>query len=483
MKNFAILFLLLVIVGTSNLQLRAQSPRKIFSVQRDSFIGPNNNPYKGNFILTEDFNNDGIKDQCLANFNSSSESTIYIYKGIATFPYYTEIQSFATLGYAGYYWSEMKFVDYDNDGKKDLFIRFNDGGYCTYQNSRIYWNTGDDNMPYNESFYYDFNQPGFCSYLSPIDMNSDSYLDLILEDALGSNDGVVYINNQDRTFTQSSSNYTSGRDVSIKILDINNDGKEDVLGFDTGFNGDQINVNIQDNTSNFIPQLVYYDGGEKPNPGLILDNQHFIFNCSNDGSSYSNLIKGTWNGSGIEFTTFSNLLPSGNARLINIVDYNTDGKMDFLVATDTATNLFNYDIFYGENGLSFSSSNNKRIFTGVNYYITKCFSYQNEFRYTALTNDSLFVLGIGEVLSSTLINTHLDQIELFPNPASSSITIYSNEKLSNYKFRLYNIYGGRIDLRLDSNTLDISQLNDGVYFLVVEYGNRRITKKIIKRSI
>jgi hypothetical protein len=31
--------------------------------------------------------------------------------------------------------------------------------------------------------------------------------------------------------------------------------------------------------------------------------------------------------------------------------------------------------------------------------------------------------------------------------------------------------------------LDISQLNDGVYFLVVEYGNRRITKKIIKRSI
>ncbi|MBK9025968.1 MAG: T9SS type A sorting domain-containing protein [Saprospiraceae bacterium] len=63
------------------------------------------------------------------------------------------------------------------------------------------------------------------------------------------------------------------------------------------------------------------------------------------------------------------------------------------------------------------------------------------------------------------------------------MTIYSSEKMSKYKFRLYSIYGCRIDVRMESNTLDISQLNDGVYFLEVEYGNRRITKKIIKRSI
>ena len=285
----------------------------------------------------------------------------------------------------------MKFVDYDNDGKKDLFIRFNDGGYCTYQNSRIYWNTGNDNLPYDESSYYEFNQPGQCSYLSPIDMNSDNYLDLILEVALGSGDGIVYINNHDRTFSQSSSNYSSGRDVSIKILDINNDGKEDILGFDTGFNGDQINVNIQDNTSNFNSQLGYYNSGEKPNPGLTLDNQHFIFNCSNDGSSYRNLIKGTWNGSGFGFTKFPNLLPIGIAYLVNSIDYNNDGKMDFLVASDTATNLRNYDMYYGENGFSFSISNKKRVFTGVNYYIKECFFDQNEFRYTGYDTDSLYV--------------------------------------------------------------------------------------------
>ena len=54
---------------------------------------------------------------------------------------------------------------------------------------------------------------------------------------------------------------------------------------------------------------------------------------------------------------------------------------------------------------------------------------------------------------------------VFPNPTSSSITIYSSEKMSKYKFRLYSIYGCRIDVRMESNTLDISQLNDGVYFL------------------
>ncbi|MFZ1228272.1 MAG: VCBS repeat-containing protein, partial [Saprospiraceae bacterium] len=139
--RFGILFICAFVGFKSN----AQNPEIIFSKKKDFFNGPGGGPYKGNFILTEDFNNDGIKDQCLANFNSSSESTIYIFQGIATFPFYTEIQSFATLGYAGHYWNVMKFVDYDNDGKKDLFIRFNDGGYCTYQNSRIYWNTGNDN--------------------------------------------------------------------------------------------------------------------------------------------------------------------------------------------------------------------------------------------------------------------------------------------------------------------------------------------------
>jgi len=390
--KLGIIFICAIVVKSN-----AQNPEIIFSKKSDYF-NQGSYSFRGNFILTEDFNNDGIKDQCLANFTSSSLSTIYILQGIATFPYYTEIQSFATLGYAGHYWSEMKFVDYDNDGKKDLFIRFNNGAQCTYQNSRIYWNTGNDNLPYDESSFYEFNQPGKCSYLSPIDIDSDNYLDLILEDAYGpsgypspTDDGLVYINNHDRTFTQSSSNYSSERDVSIKILDINNDGKEDILGFDTGFNGDQINVNIQDNTSNFNTQLVYYNNGEKPNPGLILDNQHFIFNCSNDGSSSRNLIKGTWNGSGFGFTTFPNLLPIGNAYLVNSIDYNIDGKMDFLVASDTATNLRNYDIFYGENGFSFSSSNKKRIFTGVNYYITKCFSDQNEFRYTGYDTDSLYV--------------------------------------------------------------------------------------------
>ncbi|MEO8760990.1 MAG: LamG-like jellyroll fold domain-containing protein [Bacteroidia bacterium] len=73
-------------------------------------------------------------------------------------------------------------------------------------------------------------------------------------------------------------------------------------------------------------------------------------------------------------------------------------------------------------------------------------------------------------------------ITLFPNPIKNELKISSNEKVSNYK--IISLLGevmlqGKLNQSL--STVDLSQMQSGVYFIEFESGNgSSITKKIIK---
>jgi hypothetical protein len=71
--KLGIIFICAIVVKSN-----AQNPEIIFSKKSDYF-NQGSYSFRGNFILTEDFNNDGIKDQCLANFNSSSLRVQFIF--------------------------------------------------------------------------------------------------------------------------------------------------------------------------------------------------------------------------------------------------------------------------------------------------------------------------------------------------------------------------------------------------------------------
>ena len=84
-----------------------------------------------------------------------------------------------------------------------------------------------------------------------------------------------------------------------------------------------------------------------------------------------------------------------------------------------------------------------------------------------------------EVVLSTDKDLDLDStLKLYPNPATDKIYISSKKPLS--ALALYDVYG-KLVLKKENNanSIDVSHLNSGVYFLEVSSNSERVVKKVI----
>ena len=84
-----------------------------------------------------------------------------------------------------------------------------------------------------------------------------------------------------------------------------------------------------------------------------------------------------------------------------------------------------------------------------------------------------------EVVLSTDKDLDLDStLKLYPNPATDKIYISSKKPLS--ALALYDVYG-KLVLKKENNanSIDVSRLNSGVYFLEVSSNSERVVKKVI----
>lgn len=75
----------------------------------------------------------------------------------------------------------------------------------------------------------------------------------------------------------------------------------------------------------------------------------------------------------------------------------------------------------------------------------------------------------------------LNNMVVYPNPSSDKISINVETKIA---YNLVNIQGQLINkgaLDKASNSIDISSFNSGIYFLNLENGTQKITKKVIKQ--
>jgi len=77
---------------------------------------------------------------------------------------------------------------------------------------------------------------------------------------------------------------------------------------------------------------------------------------------------------------------------------------------------------------------------------------------------------------------HAENISLFPNPASDVVYLKSDETITSVTVFSYT---GQIVIRENINTelykLDISQLKQGIYFLIMETGNKQVSRQIVKK--
>ena len=79
----------------------------------------------------------------------------------------------------------------------------------------------------------------------------------------------------------------------------------------------------------------------------------------------------------------------------------------------------------------------------------------------------------------------LNDIILFPNPASTKVTILTGKNLRNAEVRIVNVLGQlqetkTVSFNNNKTEIDISTLSTGIYFIELIAGNKLLTQKIIK---
>ncbi len=202
-------------------------------------------------VAITDINDDGLKDIyiSIAGFEpgKSRENIFYINQGIDDdgIPHFRDMAKEYGLNDNGY--STMGvFFDFDKDKDLDLFlltnaedgskrnalkkIRINGEAEST---DRLYRNEGDGTFT-NISKESGILKEGYGLGVAICDINQDGWLDIYCADDFISND-LLWINNQDGTFTESAGEYFSHfthNGMGMDIADYNNDGLLDVIVVD-----------------------------------------------------------------------------------------------------------------------------------------------------------------------------------------------------------------------------------------------------------
>ena len=208
-------------------------------------------------ISVIDINNDGLMDIYICNtiYRDSlrRRNILYVNQGIDEkgIPHFKDMAE--AYGLDIHVQSTMaSFFDADNDGDLDMYLTvneaFNGENPSTFLTrntrstkpslGRLYRNDYDSLL--RHSVFHDVSvqagikYEGFGHSATICDINNDGWKDIyISDDFLSSN--ILYINNHDGTFTNRVKEYfkhTSYNSMGQDIVDINNDGKDDVIELD-----------------------------------------------------------------------------------------------------------------------------------------------------------------------------------------------------------------------------------------------------------
>jgi len=89
----------------------------------------------------------------------------------------------------------------------------------------------------------------------------------------------------------------------------------------------------------------------------------------------------------------------------------------------------------------------------------------------------LSVCGALNINNGNLIN---DSLIIYPNPASEVLNIQINDAIMEFEVSIFNEIGQKILDSKNKKQIDISNLQNEIYFVTVQTSEQRITKKIVK---
>jgi hypothetical protein len=209
----------------------------------------------------------------------------------------------------------------------------------------------------------------------------------------------------------------------------------------------------------------------------------------------NNMIQGNENlgGSGLNFA-------GGSTNTAVVTDNLITGNLWGVTIQNTASpNLGDLRASKNSPGLNVikNNFNNGTEFNLYNNTPDSIYAQNNDWgRLTQVGSDSTIVdksdnPSLGVVLSApTSVITSIKEsvvtknpLSVYPNPATSNVTIQNTAASNLSKVNLYNILGEQIlsfDLRAnESKSMDVSNLSKGIYFINYMDGNKATSKKLI----
>lgn len=425
---------------------------------------------RSNFI---DINNDGHLDAFVCH--DIQANVYYINDGSGNLTFYQGQSAVLPNGIGlvpggGNY--ATVWIDYDNDRDMDMFIAKCRGGSTTISTNELWRNDGNGvfiNVA-DSNGWYNTNYPGVGHNNSSnlgdnvqtwssawADFDNDGDMDVYVGASSTSNgDSKLMKNNGDGTFTD----VTAGSGVLAAQLgienapaDFDNDGYVDILS-----NGDILFNNGDFTFTNYSANM--------PPTGAIGD-------TNNDG--------------------FLDIFRSGNIYVNNTttnnwVKINTVGTESNIngigarVEIQTPAGKQIRDVRSGE-GFEFMSSLNTHFGIGAETSIENITIYWPSGVVDYIPNPAINTThNIVEGSALSVIDETLINVSIYPNPVANELQIKTTTDITNKIATVFDINGKRIlNMKLKSNTINVSTLAGGVYFLRLESNGKIIKRKFIKK--
>ena len=208
-------------------------------------------------VAVVDINNDGLLDiySCATMLKEPEKrkNLLYLNKGTNAegVPIFEEVAKAYGLDDDSHT-TNAAFFDADNDGDLDLFLAVNltderhipnvykkkvtDGS--SVRTDKLYRNNFDEEKGHpvftDISLEAGIKIGGFSLGINICDINQDGWKDIYVTNDYLSND-IIYINNQDGTFSDNAEKYTKHTSYSAMgndVVDLNNDGKDEIVALD-----------------------------------------------------------------------------------------------------------------------------------------------------------------------------------------------------------------------------------------------------------
>ena len=301
-----------------------------------------------------DFNKDGKDD---ISFNNSNGGPVFLFRN--DFTNFTNVQP--SSGISDTLRSTLTFwVDYDNDGDRDLFV----GRY--FANNLLYRNDGN----------FNFTDVSLSSGLSPDSMttsaacwgdyNNDGWLDLYVTNYSEYQPNYLYKNNGDGTFAdvtiQANVQDTLGgtsfykTPLAVAFLDFNNDGYTDIFTANDHQTGNSLFKNLGDGTFADITETSG-TGTKGSFMGVGIgdydNNGFFDIYVSNDPTG-NHLLKNNGDETFTDVTTQLGVAVNQVCWGANFFDFDNDSDMDLYVSVLVGSPNNNNVLFENQGDGTFS---------------------------------------------------------------------------------------------------------------------------------